>query len=61
MVEGEERGSSTNFSTHVTNRSHARARERLDTRTAVLNNRTSSTLDGKDTGDLEDDVFNATP
>ena len=57
VVEGEERGSSTDLSTHVANRGHARAREGLDTRTTVLDNGTSSTLDSQDTSNLEDDVF----
>ncbi|KIJ18057.1 aconitate hydratase [Paxillus involutus ATCC 200175] len=45
VVEGEERGRSTNLSTHVTDGGHTRARKRLDTRTAIFNNCTSSTLD----------------
>lgn len=56
VVEGEERSCSTNFSTHVTNRSHTRAGERFDTRTTVLDDSTSSTLDRKNAGNLEDDV-----
>lgn len=61
VIEGEERSSSTDLGTHVTDRSHARARERLDTRTAVLNNGTSSALDSEDTSNLEDDIFKGTP
>ena len=60
MVEGEKRGSSTDLSAHVTDSGHARARERLDTRTTVLHDGTSSTLDSKNTSNLEDDIFNAT-
>jgi hypothetical protein len=61
VVEGEERGGGTDLSTHITDSSHARARERFDTRTAVLDNGTSPTLDSEDTSNFEDDIFNATP
>lgn len=57
MVEGEQRGRRTNFSTHVADRSHTRTRERLNTRTLVLNNSTSTALDSKDTSNLENDIF----
>lgn len=56
-VEGEHRRSSTDFSTHVADRSHASARERLDTRTGVLNDSTSSTLDRENTSNLEDNIW----
>lgn len=57
VVEGEERGGGTNFSSHVTDGSHTGTRERLDTRTVVLNDSTSTTLDSEDTGNLEDNVY----
>jgi hypothetical protein len=41
---------------HVTDGCHTSAGERFGTRAVVLNNGTSSTLDGKDTSDLEDDI-----
>lgn len=56
VVEGEEGGGSTNFGAHVTNRSHTRARQRLDTRAPVFNNSTSSTLDSENTSNLENDI-----
>ena len=57
MVEGEQRGRRTNFSTHVADGRHARARQGLDTRTGVLNNSAGATLDGEDASDLEDDIW----
>lgn len=56
LVVREERGGGTNLGTHVTDSSHTGTRQRLDTWTVVLNDGTCSTLDGEDTGDLEDDV-----
>ncbi len=56
-VEGEERGRGTNFGTHVADRGHTRARERLDTGTVIFDDGTSSTLDGENTSDLEDNVY----
>ena len=56
VVEREERGCSADFSTHVTDRGHTGARERLDTRTSVLDDGTSAALDREDTSDLQDDV-----
>ena len=55
-VEGEERGCGTNLSTHVADSSHTSAGERLDTRSSVLNNSTSTTLDGQDASNLENDI-----
>lgn len=56
VVVGEERSSGTNFSTHVANSTHTGAREGLDTRTVVLDDGTSTTLDSKETSDLEDNI-----
>ena len=56
VVEGEEGGRRTNLGTHVADRGHTRARERLDTRTSVLDDSTSAALDSEDTSDLQDDV-----
>ena len=58
VVEGKYGGRRTDFSTHVADCSHTRARERLDSRTLVLDNSTSSTLDGEDTRNLENNVCN---
>lgn len=52
----EERSGSSNFSTHVADGGHARARQGLDARTSVLDNGTSTSLDSKDTGNLENDI-----
>ena len=57
VVEREERGGGTDFSTHVADGRHARARQGLDTRTGVLNNSAGTTLDGEDASDLEDDIW----
>ena len=56
VVEGEEGGSGTNLSTHVANGGHTRAGEGLDTRAGVLDDSASTTLDGEDAGNLEDDI-----
>ena len=55
-VEGEHGSGSTNLSTHVADCSHTSARERLNTRTSVLDDSTSSTLDSQDTSNLENDI-----
>ena len=57
VVEREERGRSADFSTHVADRGHTGARERLDTRSSVLDDSASSTLDGKNASNLEDDIY----
>lgn len=57
VVEGEHRRSCADFSTHVADSSHTRAGEGVDTRTSVLDDSTSSTLDSKNTSDLEDDIY----
>jgi hypothetical protein len=46
-----------NRTSHVANGRHARAGQALGSGTVVLDNGTSSTLDGEDTSDLEDDVW----
>lgn len=61
VVEGEHGGGSTNFSTHVTDGTHTSARESLNTRSVVLNDSTSTTLDGKETGNLQDDILGSGP
>ena len=55
-VEGEERGSSTNFGTHVANGSHASAGEGLDTRAGILDDGAGATLDGQYASDLQDNI-----
>lgn len=56
VVEGEERGRCANFSTHVANRSHTRARERLDSRTVILDNCAGTTLDRENASNFEDNI-----
>ena len=56
VVVGEERSSGTNLSTHVANGTHTSARKGLDTRTVVFDDGTSTTLDSKETSDLEDNI-----
>jgi hypothetical protein len=56
VVEGEQRGSSADFSTHVTDGGHTGARKRVDTRSVVFNDGTSTTLDSEEAGDLQDDI-----
>lgn len=56
LVVREEGGSGTNFSTHVANGGHARAGERFNTRTSILDDSTSATLDGENASDLEDNI-----
>lgn len=56
VIEGEERSGSTDFSTHVADGAHTRAGEGLSTRAVVFDDGTSSTLDGEDTGNLENDI-----
>ena len=56
VVEREERGRSADFSTHVADRGHTGAGERLDTRSSVLDDSASSTLDGEDASNLENDI-----
>lgn len=57
VIVGEKRGSSTNFSTHVTDGTHTSARKRVDTRSVVLNDSTSTTLDSEEASDLKDDIY----
>ena len=56
VVEGEQRGHGTDLSAHVTSCSHSSSRERFDTWAFVFDDSSSSTLDGKYTSDLENDV-----
>lgn len=56
VVEGEDGGGSTDLSSHVADGSHTSAREGLDSRSVVLDDGSSSSLDGEDTSDLADDV-----
>lgn len=56
VVEGEQRGSRADFSTHVADSSHTGAGEGLDTWASVLNDSTSATLDGEDSSNLENDI-----
>ena len=56
VVEGKEGGGRANLSTHVANCRHASAREGVNTGAGVLDDSAGTTLDGQDSGDLEDDV-----
>ena len=60
-VEWEDRCRSTNFSTHVTNGTHTGGRKRGNTRSLVLNNCTSTTLNSELAGNLKDDVLRCGP
>lgn len=57
LVVGEEGGSGTDFGTHVADGGHSSAGERSDTLTEVFNDSTSSSLDSKDTSNLEDNIY----
>ncbi|EEQ36878.1 aconitate hydratase, mitochondrial precursor [Clavispora lusitaniae ATCC 42720] len=61
VVEWENRGGSTDFGTHVTDSTHTSTREGADTVTEVLDNSTSTTLDGGDTSQLQDDILWRSP
>ena len=60
-VEWEDRCRSTNFSTHVTNGTHTGGRKRGNTRSLVLNNCTSTTLNSELSGNLKDNVLRRSP
>ncbi|KAH3681124.1 hypothetical protein WICPIJ_007899 [Wickerhamomyces pijperi] len=57
LVVWEDRGGGTDFSTHVTDGTHTGTRESVDTFTEVFDNLTSTTLDGGDTSQLQDDIL----
>lgn len=61
LVEGEDRGGGTNLSTHVTDGTHTSAREGINTRSVVLDDGTSTSLDSKETSDLQDDILRSSP
>lgn len=61
VVEGEDRGGSTNLGTHVTDGTHTSARQGVNTGTVVLDDGTGTTLDGEETGDLKDDILGGGP
>ena len=61
VVEGEHGGSSTDLGTHVTDGTHTSTGQRVDTRTVVLNDGTSTTLDSQETGDLQDNILGGGP
>jgi len=61
VVVWEHGGSGTDFSTHVADGGHTSARHRLNTGSEVLDNGTSTTLDGEDVSDLENDVLGGSP
>ena len=56
VVEGEHGGGGTNLSTHVANGTHTSARQAVDTGAVVLDDGTSTTLDGQETSNLKDDI-----
>lgn len=57
VVVGEHGGSGADFSTHVADGGHTSARHRLNTGSEVLDDGASTTLDGEDVSDLEDNVL----
>lgn len=57
VVEGEDGGGGTNFSTHVANGTHTSGGEGVDTRTVVFDDGTGTTLDGQVTSDAENDIW----
>lgn len=61
VVVGEHGGGGTNFSTHVADGSHTSARDGVDARAEILDNGAGATLDGEDTGQLENDVLGRCP
>lgn len=61
LVVGEERSGCADFSTHIANSSHTSAAEGLDTRTSILDDGTSSTLDSENTSNLEDNILRGGP
>ena len=56
VVEGEQRGCGTNLSPHIANGGHPSSRERFDTWALVFDDGSSSALDSKNTGNLEDNI-----
>lgn len=56
VVEGEHGGGGTNLSTHITDGGHTSAGQGVDTRSVVLDDSASTTLDGEETSNLEDDI-----
>ena len=61
LVEWENRRRGTNFSTHVANGGHARARNGVDAGAKVLDDSTGTALDGQNAGNLQDDVLGRRP
>lgn len=57
VVEAEDGGGCTNLGTHVADSTHTSARQCVDTRTVIFNDGTSTTLDCKNAGYLEDDIY----
>jgi hypothetical protein len=56
-IEGEQARRSADFSTHVTDGSHASAREGFDTGSIVFDNGTCTSLDGEDTCHFKNDIY----
>uniref|UniRef100_A0A1L8EHS2 Uncharacterized protein n=1 Tax=Haematobia irritans TaxID=7368 RepID=A0A1L8EHS2_HAEIR len=57
IIEGEHRGGSTNFSTHVTDSSHTSTRDGIYTLAVIFNDGTSTTLNSKNISNLQDDIL----
>ena len=61
LVEGEDRRGGTDFRTHVADRRHARARDRVHPVAHVLHDRAGAALHRQNVGHLQDDVLRRGP
>lgn len=61
VVEWEDRGGGANLCTHVADGAHASAGDGIHSRTVVLYNGPSATLDGQDVGHFQDDILGRGP
>ncbi|KAH3659493.1 hypothetical protein OGATHE_005538 [Ogataea polymorpha] len=61
LVEWENGGGGTDLGTHVTDGCHTGTREGINTVTEVLDNRTSSTFDGSNTSQFQNDILRRSP
>jgi hypothetical protein len=57
VIEGEQRGRDTGLSTHIAGGGHSGSGERFETRALVFDDSSSSTLDGENTSELEDNIW----
>lgn len=61
VVVGENGRGRSDLGTHVADGGHTGAADAVYARSKVLDDGTGTTLDGQDSGDLQDDVFGASP